>query len=203
MYEIEKKSVQAALDEKLANFPPDVLKEFVEVRRKAEAAKPQPEDIRALREFIERIPDLWHALSDLAHVARRSLIDGSFPLATQFSIEFEIDELKREYDYDRVPRLERMLIDQIIINWLQVQKAQLNYEMVIRPEFSSPSDDIGWGHLVNLAHARYLRALESLARVRRLRNAEEPVQAPLALDAVPSTPRKSTPEEKKVKTLHQ
>lgn len=203
MYEIEKKSVQAALDEKLANFPPDVLKEFVELRRKAEVAKPQPEDIRALREFIEFKPGLWHALSDLAHVARRSLIDGSFPLATQFSIEFEIDDLKREYDYEHVPRLERMLIDQIIISWLQLQKTQLNYEMLMRREDSSPYGERDWGHLVNLAHSRYLRALESIARVRKLRGAEEPVQTDLALDAGPSTPRKSAPEEKKVKTLHQ
>lgn len=198
MYKINKRWVQGALDETSVTIDPNVLKKFEALRSKAEVAKAQPEDKRALRDLVASQPDLWQAMGDLASVARRSVIDGSYPLAAQFAIEIEIEAIKKEYDYESAPRLDKMLIDQIIISWLQVQKTLVNYEIFMGENYVSHEAEL-WGLALNRANERYLRAFEALFRIRKLRGVQDPAEGHPIIDA--KLGKSALVEKKKPKAL--
>ena len=60
-----------------------------------------------------------------------------------------------------------MLIDQIMVSWLQLQKSQWHYEVVPRGESSIKIAGY-WERRVNASSTRFLKACETLARVRKL-----------------------------------
>ena len=45
--------------------------------RKTEKSDPKPEDVRALRRYLEKHPDTWRVLGDLAEFAYKRLVDVS------------------------------------------------------------------------------------------------------------------------------
>lgn len=90
-----------------------------------------------------------------------------FQMGTRVSIEVGIAHIKKDYGYEDSPGPERMLIDQIIVNWLQLQQTQINYERVMQNGASIPDGDY-WERRLNASHGRFLRACETLARVHKL-----------------------------------
>ena len=80
----------------------------------------------------------------------------------------EVDMLKMQLDYDAAPPLERLLIDHILTVRLRLIHAELNYNELVVNQSITFRDGEYWDNLLSSTQARFLRAIESLARVRRL-----------------------------------
>ncbi len=82
-------------------------------------------------------------------------------------MEFGLKGLRRDLGYDSAPMLEKLLIEQVALAWLDLEAIQRRYAVA---SFGSHTHASGqyWDRRVNGAQARYTRAVEALARVRRL-----------------------------------
>src|SRR4051794_16064316 len=90
-------------------------------RQGDEAVLPQ------LREFLDTRPELWRRYGDLALHARQAwigLIAGT-DLALRESIARRVDELGRELAGVRPSPMERLLVERIVANWLQLEHAEI------------------------------------------------------------------------------
>jgi hypothetical protein len=85
----------------------------------------------------------------------------------QESIRTGIAEMSRALGRDEAPMLEKLLIDQVVICWLNIYDVQYRYANV-----HSESNTLTFGEYyekrLTAAQKRYLRACETLARVRRI-----------------------------------
>lgn len=144
------------------------LNKFIALLRKTEVEKPKQGDMNALRIMLENTPGLWRAVGDLAQYSMRVVIAGRWlSPSMRVSIDVGIRDIKQDMGYEDAPALEKMLIDQVIVSWLQLQKTQVNYESVMRNGTSIPNAGY-WERRLSASHMRYLRACETLARVRKL-----------------------------------
>lgn len=137
--------------------------------KKTQLENPNPRDIQALRTMLETHPQLWRVMGDLVHISIHAVLglDNWLNQGTRLSVEIGIREIKKDLGYDQAPALEKMLIDQIVVTWLQVNKTRIKYEQVQSAGVSVQSA-LYWEDRLNGANARYLRAIDSLARHRKV-----------------------------------
>jgi len=139
-----------------------------EILRRCNAKKPKDEDLRALREQLDRLPQLWRLAGDMGEVAARRMIEGinGSPLTIE-SVKVGRLAMRRELGYDAASPLEKMLIDHTVLCWLRLQLAEYNYTGVMSENHTLTLGEY-WEKRLSGAQRRYLRACETLARIRRL-----------------------------------
>jgi len=145
-----------------------VVDEFKELLRKTNKTDPAEADVLALRVFLRRRPHMWKAGGDLVQQAALQLIRGTGgPAIMRESLEKGWDVLRNELGYREAPPLERLLIDQVGLCWLRHNMLELMYTSAINEGMT-----VGRGDLLNrrlaASQRRYLRACETLARVRKM-----------------------------------
>ncbi len=80
----------------------------------------------------------------------------------------EVDALTKQLDYDAAPLLEQLLIDHILTVRLRLIDAERRYNSVVVGQSVTLEQGRYWDDLLSSTQARFLRAIETLARVRRL-----------------------------------
>lgn len=80
----------------------------------------------------------------------------------------ESDILAKQLDYDAAPMLERLLIDQILTARLRLIYVEKCYSQKVLGSTIEITQAEYYENLLNSAQARLARAIETLARVRRL-----------------------------------
>jgi hypothetical protein len=161
-------AMQIPINEKYLITKQAELKKFGALLRKTQVEEPRLEDVRALRRMLEGTPRLWRAIGDLAHISMQAVLQSHcFSPGMRAAIDVGIGDIKKGFGYEDSPGPERMLIDQIIVSWLQLQRTQVNYERAMRNRIPIPDSDC-WERRLSASHMRYLRACETLARVRKL-----------------------------------
>lgn len=165
-----RKKIDVTIDENNQGVDPEVLKKFKRLARKTEPGRPRQEDVQALTKMVKETPELWRAMGDLVAIAMRAALNG-FPAVARVSIQEGVERMKREYGFDESPSMERMQIDFVIISWIQLQKTVVSYEGSLGTELPIPRAAL-WEHRMSGATARYLKAIETLSRIRKLRGVE-------------------------------
>jgi hypothetical protein len=120
-----------------------------------------------LRHLLDRKPEIWRHYGDLAlHAVRSwtSLIAGE-DLTLRESIARKVDELGREIGGTEPTPLERLLIDRVVVTWLQLQHAEVAACQSLK---SSPQLGDFWLKRQNSAHRRFLTSVGALVMLRRL-----------------------------------
>jgi len=130
--------------------------------------KPKKEDIELLEGYFERIPTLWRRV-DLAHQAALVAIDRTEANPfVHISMRANYDGQLRALGHDKAPPLERILIEHAALCWLRLQCIEQTYSGIMAQSVTLAQGDY-WERRLSSAQRRYLRACETLARVRRLR----------------------------------
>jgi hypothetical protein len=127
-----------------------------------------PEARQELRRLLRQHPIAWKIAGDLARTARYAmlaLIDGS--PGTEDSLKIGFEEMERQLAQDGDGPTERLLIEHVVTCWLDMQLTQASYAQNLKQGMSYEATAI-WQQRVTLTHTRYLKALETLARVRKL-----------------------------------
>ncbi len=141
--------------------------EFLAVLKRTNTQQPDPADLVDLRKHLERFPQAARELGDLSRVMANRIIDeltstGYLREALRTKYALMIKELSGEPS----TALEKLLCEQVALCWLRLQVTEHQYQN------NSTSKEIVVLEFVDrrlsAAQRRFLRAVETLARVRRL-----------------------------------
>ena len=124
-------------------------------------------DVEELKRLLREHPKLWRDI-DLAHNAAFRAIKEQTPnKGTQAIMEANYEGIQCEIRYERSNTLERMLVDHVALCWLRLQCIEQRYSGVMSQSIGIPQADY-WERRLSAVQRRYLRAVETLARIRRL-----------------------------------
>ena len=93
-------------------------------------------------------------------------------------IRGDLAHRRRALGYDEARDLERLLIEQVILTWLHYYRVQHGYRQTVGKQLLIVQED-RWERKLNAAQRRHLRAVETLARVRKL-SGRGPIQINIA-----------------------
>jgi hypothetical protein len=140
---------------------------FLYLYKKANKGKSQTEDVKELKAFIDENPDLITNSIGLAHMAMQDLIEGLFKTETERTmIEAELDRMKIEFGYTQASVIERMLFDTVLISWVRVQYLEGDYNRMFK-EGMWDNQARFYTQLLNAAHQRFMRAVDTLGRLKK------------------------------------
>ena len=150
-------------------MPPE-LSEFGELVRKTEMSEPNPQDIRALRRYLDEHREVWRVLGDLSEFAYTRLVDASVgdQVALRESLKTGRLAMRQDLGYEEASALERLRIDQVVLCWLRMSHVEFHHAAISNRDTPLSLRD-HWKRKLSATQRRYLRACETLARVRRLR----------------------------------
>lgn len=139
--------------------------------RVEKAKKPDAEDMQRLRQLAAKAPGFLSVCSTTANIRRRLIEKISHGNSRAFMLA-EVDLLTEQLGHDDAPPLEQLLIDHILTVRLRLIDAENRYNSVVVGQSVSLEQGRYWDDVLSSTQARFLRAIETLARVRRLaRNA--------------------------------
>ncbi len=123
---------------------------------------------KAVRNVLQAYPVLWSGARRMFTTAEDALIESltSDGLVQEF-MEFGLKGIRRDLGYEAAPMLEKLLIEQVALAWLDLNGIQQRYATATSGSHTHASGAY-WDRRVTGAQARYTRAVEALARVRRL-----------------------------------
>jgi hypothetical protein len=138
--------------------------QFCDVRDKDEGAWTEA-DIALISRVREQHPDVWLAASTMASFAMRQIIKQVPDAAAQAVLWRGLAQQQYELGYLASSPIERLLIEQVLVCWLHVYMAQVDYETAIGT--ATVARGVYWERRLTAAQSRYLRAIDALARYRR------------------------------------
>jgi len=144
------------------------LGKLFDLVEKTATETPSSEDIEALERLLEENPSLWFLVFDLADMAEEQILQRLPPLdRVRVGLKTRLKELRRELGYEGASALERLLIEQVALCWLQHHLTEaLHAEKMKGTVPLSYADFLD--RTLAASQRRYLRACETLARIRKL-----------------------------------
>lgn len=144
------------------------LAEFHALLDRTNKEKPDRKDVKALRAVLQRNPGIWREVGSLAAQNRSKLIkDTHITTAAAELIHASMETMAQELGYDNASILEQMLIDQLLLAWLRLNLWEYQLTEMETQGITLTKADF-WERRISAAQRRFLRACETLARVRRL-----------------------------------
>lgn len=138
--------------------------------RRVNNENPSQADRKALDAYIvEHGSAEFAAVANLARLVTDTTIKKAFGHDYGFSraVEAKCVSLRDELGYEQAPALEKMLIQAVTICWLRLQICEFHYGVVIGGECTLIKGAY-WEKKLSAHQRRYLRAVETLAKVRKL-----------------------------------
>lgn len=146
--------------------PPTEVELLAQKIRKGKALN--SEELTRFREMAVSTPETWQYATRAMKSLRRALVEKISEGLSQAFLLAEMDIIRARFDYDGASHLEQLLIDHILTTWLRMVIAEHEYNSRVVKQAVTPNIGRYWDDLVSTAHRRYLRAIETLARVQRL-----------------------------------
>jgi hypothetical protein len=148
---------------------PDDLEDLRKLLDATDKENPSPQALHALRKYLSAHPDACRGVGDLALQARQRIIEYGLPnsAGVLMSLKIHMENMSDDLGYETGSAMEKMLIENILLCWLQFHICELRFEMNGRTS-QTLAQGMYWEQKLSQNQRRYLKALESLARVRRL-----------------------------------
>ncbi len=124
----------------------------------------------AVRQVLAEYPSIWGHLRHFLSSAQGTMIEatcGSSDSVAALVMEKTLKAMRNELGFEQAGVLERLLIEQVVVAFLDCDYVQQAYAQKAMNNHTL-STGAYFDRRVTSAQARYLRALEALARVRRL-----------------------------------
>lgn len=151
-----------------STLTPDERTNFLALVQRTDTTEPKESDLAELTQFLDRYPELWDQVGSLSLVIQNEITMrvASGPLMGQAMLRLA-DNMRRSLSLPTDGGTEQMLIEHCIVTYLS------HYELLMMfnsEEFSdyTPADLNYLERRVTISENRYLKAIETLARVRNL-----------------------------------
>lgn len=122
-----------------------------------------------LADLFNSDPTVWRAAGDMVEQAARMLIGK---IASTHAIKASMtrgwEQLQLDLARPSDGELERLLVQQVVVAWLHLGYVEYQYSAMTTLEGVTIRRAEYWERRLSAAQRRYLRATETLARVRRL-----------------------------------
>lgn len=143
--------------------------EIFKLLEKCGTEDPDPKDVQALkRELVKVGPGFLKQVEEFSQVNMRKILEETqMSASARELIKFDIANKSNELGYQAAPMVEKMLIDVIMLAWLRYQKFEHAYSTKTAGGMSF-QEAAFWEKRMTAAQGRYLKAVETLARVRKL-----------------------------------
>jgi hypothetical protein len=139
-----------------------------ELVEKTNKEKPRNDDIKELRALLQN-PELLHEVGSFTEQNISYIVNSpGWKASSRELVKAQIYDMKKEMGYYLAPQTERMLIDAVMLTWLRWQTWETHYTQMNQGEGMTLTKAEFWEKRLSAAQGRYLRAVETLARVRKL-----------------------------------
>lgn len=140
-----------------------------ELVKRTNQKTPKAEDVKALRKYLAEHPGAWTGGGDLVYQNTMQLLDKvmATPLAKE-SILAGIEETKKALGYEQSPTIEKLLIEHVLLAKLHYDVITNGYTARAYGGEQTITQGEFWERRLTAAQMRYLRAVETLARVRKM-----------------------------------
>jgi hypothetical protein len=150
---------------------------------KANKENPRPSDVKALSDLLHKNKglELWRAAMGMGALAEHTALNnlvGNRNQGTRQCWELRLQSLRVDLGYESASALERLLIQQVTLCWLNLNLVECRHSNVMHQSITLTLG-LYWEKRLTAAQKRFARACESLARVRRL-SRRVPVQVNIA-----------------------
>jgi hypothetical protein len=152
----------------------DSFGEYKKVRdliNRTNREKPKPADVQELRRVLAESPKLWRVAGNMATLASEAAVNrwDATPFVKE-SVKRGMEVLRDDLGFASAPPLERLLIEQVVLCWVNLHMLGVvhSYRLV---ESHTTETGLYWDRRLSTAQRRFMRATESLARVRKLTSA--------------------------------
>ncbi len=137
--------------------------------RATDKANPKPEDIKAMRDYFVKYPVQAALIGDLAIEVEGRIRGNAFKnsQAADLAADQYMYDMRKALGFDTCPAIERPLIQHVVLCWLRLYTTELRYEQRMRENLSLAQGEY-WEKKLSANQRRYLRAVETLARIRKL-----------------------------------
>lgn len=169
-------AVKRASAEKARELPPlpaegdDSRDARLAIMRRCDRPDATAEDVAALRQLLKRAPHIPESIGNVMRNAIESSMSGLIkgtPLWATSSEEY-LTQRRKALGYADAPALEKPLIDHLMLCEIRMGRAELAYTGALKEAMSWKALD-AWERLLTSTQRRYLAAVETLAKVRRVR----------------------------------
>jgi hypothetical protein len=146
-----------------------MTKDVVAIIKAADTDQPSAETRKMLADLFNSDPTVWRAAGDMVEQAARMLISKIAPShAVKASMTRGWEQLPRDLARPSDGELERLLVQQAVMAWLHLGYIEYQYSAMTTETGLTMKRAEYWERRLSAAQRRYLRATETLARVRRL-----------------------------------
>jgi hypothetical protein len=162
----------------------DAHEEFMELAHEIETEDPDPEAVRRLRALLRDNPDIVESLGDCCGMAISNLILAMrHPEAMKEAYRMMVEQRKAELCYEHSSVIERLAIDDVVLAYLRLYDVQHGHTQTMydRSRLNHSAAEYMDRRLI-YAQRRYMRALEGLARIRKLTKGIDVLQVNIATD---------------------
>ena len=146
-----------------------MTKDVVAVIKAADTDQPSAEARKMLADLFNSDPTIWRAAGDMVEQSARMLISK---IASTHAIKASMtrgwEQLPADLANPSDCELERLLVQQVVIAWLHLGYVEYQYSAMTTETGLTIKRGEYWERRLSAAQRRYLRATETLARVRRL-----------------------------------
>ena len=166
-------------EKKVANIFRNIKKakayELVDLLTRVYKPLPKPIDIENIRKWMDEYPEIWRVVFDISNVIETNLIDEVRPeQAVQWAIRKNAEELRAGLGFEGATLMEQLLINNIVVSWLRVQWTEYRLILYMGQDEKWMSEIEFWEKRLNVAQQRFLRASETLEKIRKL-SAKNPI----------------------------
>jgi hypothetical protein len=159
-----------------------ISSEFVDLVNRCLIDEPEKTDLNALKKQLNERPEMWQLVYDFTYMVRSKLMEKiSSQEVVQIGIRANILEMKNDFEYRNSPMVERLLIDNVINCWLRYQWVEFTAALKMGKAVTIREIQF-WEKRLSATQRRYLRAVETLARVRKITRQTPVLQVNIATD---------------------
>ena len=142
--------------------------EMQAIVQRAQRKNATRKDLQALRELLDQVPALasgWVDLTQQTYSAVFESLAGN--PATEMILAQSVNNLRAKLGYADAPLIEALLIDAVVLAWLRYTDVERRANSAWSGSHTLARGAY-WDKRLSAAQRRYLRAIETLARIRKL-----------------------------------
>lgn len=132
-------------------------------------ANPSEADKKTFRELLKEQPEIWRQTTDLAAKLEEKIFGDmcSASYGAKESFRKKLAAMRDNLGWGNSSEIEKILIEQVCLNWLRLNVLEELHQTKTSASHNAETG-LYWDKRLNSAQRRYLRACESLAKVRKL-----------------------------------
>lgn len=136
-------------------------------------------DLALLESELDANPRAIAELGNLTQINITQMAKGFNNPGLLVILEKYVPKLKKDLGYDTAPKIQRLAIDAIALSWLRWQKTEYEHTWHSRQGLSL-NQAAYWDKSLTAAQGRYLKALNTLAKIQKLARHDPALQVNIA-----------------------